>query len=110
MATKEKSVLLYDVKNTMGDWYLLRAIYNQETGMLTIQSRDFSQQIEDLFGDEEYETIYYLDKENVDKLKALLKCDNILKGLEDFFQERMILHRFIKLCEENHIEFLDVVR
>ena len=100
----ENKVILYDIKEDNGDSFVLRAFMFPD-GRLVLEGQDFCETAKNWFGDEEYEYYYTFNIEYTNKLKAVLKSDNLLKTLVEFFSGEMSYEKFKKLCEDNDIKF-----
>ncbi len=100
----ENKVILYNINKDNGDSFVLRAFMFPD-GRLVLEGQDFCETAKNWFGDEEYEYYYTFNIENTNKLKAVLKSDDLLKTLVEFFSGEMINEKLRKLCEDNDIKF-----
>ena len=99
---QDNEIDLYNIKRSNGDWLRLTA-YLKEDGSVLLEGQDFTTLAEDMFGDEEFEYQYYIDKENVEKLKIALDDEDILNGLYRFFHGEILNEDFQKMCASNDI-------
>lgn len=95
---------LYNVKKENGDQFILRA-YILPSGELRFEGQDFCELAEEFYGDEEYEYYYLFDLENTNKLKFILKADDLLDSLVEFYKGDISSQKFFKLCDENGIMY-----
>jgi len=100
----KNKVILYDIEKDNGDSFALRAFILPD-GRLSFEGQDFCKTALKWYGDEEYEYFYIFDIENTNKLKVVLKSDDLLESLVNFFNGEMVDEKFRKLCENNDIKY-----
>lgn len=99
----QRETTLYDVKREDGNWFGLTAYL--DNGELRLARHDFCELAEEMYGNEEHETFYQFNAENTMKLAAVLKTEDLLKGLQVYFDGKMRDGEFFDLCEENNIRY-----
>ena len=96
------SIKLYDIKEG-NNWFSMNAAIRN--GKLEMIGTDFCKLAEDMFGGEEVEHIYNFDMENTEKLRKFLAEEDLIEGLNKFFDNQMREAEFIKFCKENEIKY-----
>lgn len=97
-------VELYHAWGKSGDQFFLGACI-LPSGELQLKGQDFCKFAKEFYGDEEYEYFYYFDIENTNKLKSILKAEDLLKSLVEFYRGKTTNKKFLKLCEDNGIKY-----
>lgn len=111
----ENMVILYDIENSNGDQFILRA-YIDNDNCLLLEGQDFSSLAEEMFGDEEYEYYYSFDLENTIELSYHINPNvhietgsQLLNELKCFFNGEMKEKEFFDICKKYNISYKKTV-